>query len=445
MLVNRFSTKFANKRIAIWGLGKEGLSTLNFLIKHELKDVAVFDGDENALRNIPSYIKILRNKIELNNYDMIVKSPGIVAQDSPEIDIQKISSQTEIFMSILHDQIIGITGTKGKSTTTTLIYHILKSVYPNTVLVGNIGIPCFDLIDSIDDKTIIVFEMSCHQLEFIKNSPHVGVLLNIYQDHLDHYKTFERYVAAKENIFRFQNEDDIFITSEKNEAQIIQANDQSQKSIIISESGNGDVCIDGALIFTPQGLLEVRDGDTKLLGKHNISNISIAYYICHDIFSVPNEEFKIALKSYEGLPHRLQYLGKLDDILYFDDSISTVPETAIVAIESLGNVGTIIVGGMDRGVDYQSLVDYLVTSNIDNVILLPDTANRIRTQLIKKGCTKNIFMAGDLAAAVAIGKLNTAKDKVCLLSPAAASYGFYKNFEERGDAYKRLIFGTDCI
>ncbi len=211
-ILNKFKEDLENKKIAIWGLGKEGISTLQFIQNNNIRYKELGILDQKDFPEIEG-VKKLSNPEELNEYDLIFKSPGIVA-DATIIDIEKLTSQTEEFIKILSKQIIGITGTKGKSTTSSLTYTILKKYYPNTVLVGNIGIPCFNAINEIDEDTKIVFELSCHQLEFIRYSPHIAVILDLYPDHLDHYKTFENYINAKLNINKFQTDDDIFIYGE---------------------------------------------------------------------------------------------------------------------------------------------------------------------------------------------------------------------------------------
>ena len=431
--------RLQNKKVAIWGFGREGKSTLAFLISIGNHQTAVFDDNPEALKALGSDAEALSKKADLNAYDLIMKSPGIAAVDSPEVESSKLSSQTELFLEAYRAQIIGITGTKGKSTTTTLIYEILKSVHENTVLVGNIGIPCFDLIDRINKNTRIVFELSCHQLEYAKCSPHIALLLNIFQEHLDHYKTMERYIAAKENILVHQHEKDCFISSIGNTAQNVLALSGPSTLVTVSDGNQGDVRLLGNEISTPSGHIVIEPGDTSLIGRHNLVNIAFAYYVCHDLYAVDNGAFKAALRAYGGLPHRLQRIATLNGTDYFDDSISTVPETAIAAVLSLGNVGSIIIGGMDRGIDYHPLTGFLAASDILHIVLLPDTAARIHEQLSQKGCTAQIHRAADMADAVAYCKAHAERGKCCLLSPAAASYGFYRDFEARGDHFKALV------
>ena len=430
-ILNMFKQDLENKKISIWGLGKEGISTLQFIQSNNIKCTELGILDQKELPEIEGTKKISRLE-ELNEYDLIFKSPGIVA-DATMIDINKLTSQTEEFIKILASQIIGITGTKGKSTTSSLTYTILKKYYPNTVLVGNIGIPCFNEINEIDEDTKIVFELSCHQLEFIRYSPHIAVILDLYPDHLDHYQTFENYINAKLNINKFQTDDDIFIYG------------KTCKKYINSKIKN-NICINDFIkdrtITTNNNSIQILDDETNLVGEHNFFDIAVSYYICSNMYKISNEEFKLALKDFRGLAHRLEYVATKDSVSYYDDSISTIGETTIEGLKALKNVNTLILGGMDRQIDYSNLEDFIIQDeNLDNLILMPDTGTRIYKELQDKGNNKNCYLVNNLEKAVKKAKEVTKKGRSCLLSPAAASYGFFKNFEERGNTFQDLVSG----
>ena len=428
-ILNMFKKDLENKKIAIWGLGKEGTSTLQFIQNNNIKCNELGILDRKELPEIKGTKKISKPE-ELNDYDLIFKSPGIVA-DATVVDINKLTSQTEEFIKILASQIIGITGTKGKSTTSSLTYTILKKYYPNTVLVGNIGIPCFNAINEINEDTKIVFELSCHQLEFIRYSPHIAVILNLYPDHLDHYKIFENYINAKLNINKFQKYDDILIYGE------------TCKKYIHSKIKN-NICINDYIknrtIITENNSIQILEDETNLVGEHNFFDIAISYYICSNIYKISNEEFKSALKDFKGLAHRLEYVTTKDGVKYYDDSISTIGETTIEGVKALKNVNTLILGGMDRKIDYSNLEDFILQNKkLENLILMPDTGKRIYKELQEKGNNKHCYLVNNLEEAVKKAKEVTKKDMICLLSPASASYGFFKNFEERGNTFQELV------
>lgn len=428
-ILDKFKDDLENKKIAIWGLGKEGISTLQFIQNNNIKCKEIGILDTKDLPEIEGTKKLNKTE-ELNKYDLIFKSPGIVA-DKSKIDIDKLTSQTEEFIKILSEQIIGITGTKGKSTTSSLTYTILKNYYPNTVLVGNIGIPCFNAINEIDEDTKIVFELSCHQLEFIRYSPHIAVILDLYPDHLDHYKTFENYINAKLNINKFQKDEDILIFGETCKK-------------YINSTINNNICINDYIknrtITINNKKIEILENETNLMGEHNFFDIAVSYYICSEVYKISNEEFKTALKKFKGLAHRLEYVTTKDNVAYYDDSISTIGETTIEGIKALKKVNTLILGGMDRKIDYSNLEDFILDeSNLENLILMPDTGTRIYKELEEKGNTKKCYLVDNLEEAVKKAKEVTKKDTICLFSPAAASYGFFKNFEERGNKFKELL------
>lgn len=428
-ILDKFKDDLENKKIAIWGLGKEGISTLQFIQNNNIKCKEIGILDTKDLPEIEGTKKLNKTE-ELNKYDLIFKSPGIVA-DKSKIDIDKLTSQTEEFIKILSEQIIGITGTKGKSTTSSLTYTILKNYYPNTVLVGNIGIPCFNAINEIDEDTKIVFELSCHQLEFIRYSPHIAVILDLYPDHLDHYKTFENYINAKLNINKFQKDEDILIFGETCKK-------------YINSTINNNICINDYIknrtITINDKKIEILENETNLMGEHNFFDIAVSYYICSEVYKISNEEFKTALKKFKGLAHRLEYVTTKDNVAYYDDSISTIGETTIEGIKALKKVNTLILGGMDRIIDYSNLEDFILDEpNLENLILMPDTGTRIYKELGEKGNTKKCYLVDNLEEAVKKAKEVTKKDTICLFSPAAASYGFFKNFEERGNKFKELL------
>lgn len=427
-IINKFKKDLENKKIAIWGLGKEGISTLQFIKNNNInyKEIAVLEQKDTNIEGI----KKLNSQKQLNKYDLIFKSPGIVV-DKNVVDTNKLTSQTEEFIKILSKQIIGITGTKGKSTTSSLTYTILKQFFPNTILVGNIGIPCFNAINEIDENTNIIFELSCHQLEFIKYSPHIAVILNLFPEHLDHYKSLKNYINAKLNINKFQKNNDILIYGETCKPYI---NSKITNNICISDY------INKRTIKTINNKIEILENETNLVGEHNLFNIAVSYYICNEIYNISNENFKEALKKFTGLKHRLEFVTKKEDVLYYDDSISTIGETTIEGIKALKNVNTLILGGMDRNIDYSNLEKFiLLQENLENIILMPDTGKRIYKELQTMENNKKCYLVKNLEEAVKKAKKVTKKNTICLLSPAAASYGFFKNFEERGNKFKEYI------
>ncbi len=427
---DRLREFFNGKNVLILGFGREGKSTLA-LLKNFDCSVTVADmnpvADPDA-QNVPQ-ITGEHYLDSLPDYDIIMKAPGVVLLDRVPADVKpRITSQTDLLLRFCPNRIIGITGTKGKSTTSSLIFHLLSHAGIPAVLIGNIGIPPLTIADSIADGTVIVCEMSCHQLEYVQASPDIAVYLNLFEEHLDHYTGFDAYRRAKENIYRYQTANDTLIVNKalvpSEPAQhIITASLDEPADIGVSDTGNPVI---NSVRFPVT---------TKLLGRHNIYNIGIAMCAAH-LCGAAYPDMDAAVASFDGLRHRLEDVGTVGGVRYINDSISTCPSTAIAGVKAFGGaVDTIIIGGMDRGIDYTELVDFLNTSDIANVILLPDSGHRIEPQLDSAG--RNIYHAVDLADAVKHAKVVT--KSICLFSPAAASYGFYKNFEERGEHFSKLV------
>ncbi len=412
------------KKILILGYGREGKCALNF-VQQNLPNAEVAVADQNPIEstNVPSIIgKNYLNAVK--DFDIVIKSPGVIIKDFLD-DTQKakITSLTDLFLRFTKNTVIGITGTKGKSTTSSLIYHILQKNQRDSVLVGNIGKPCFDIIDELNPNTIVVFEMSSHQLEFIQASPHIAILLNIYQEHLDHYVDAEGYYDAKKNIFRHQGKDDILIYGD-----IFQH--ASHEELDACPMQKIDIYHD---VNIPRDFIK-----TKLIGEHNYYDILAASAAC-EACGIAEEDILNAVASFNGLPHRLEYIGSFKNIKFYNDSIATAQEAVISAIQAIGDVDTVILGGMDRGLDYHILVNFIRQSKIRNVILLPNTIESFDRIFNEAPRSQILFPVKDMEQAVKTAYEITAENHSCLLSPAAASYGFYKNFEERGTDFCNLV------
>ena len=428
---NSLQDFFTGKNVLILGFGREGRSTLKLLKKFECS-ITIADRNDVSCAETEG-IEVISGENYLGclgRFDVIMKAPGIALFDSvPDTVKKKITSQTDLLLRYCTNRIIGITGTKGKSTTSSLTHHILTHCGKKALLIGNIGVPPLECIPDLDADTIIVCEMSCHQLEYVQASPEIAVYLNLFEEHLDHYTGFDAYRAAKENIYLHQKDGDTLIVNKD----LAPANARS-RIITASLTDAADICLNGDSLVIEGDHFDIQ---TKLLGRHNLYNIGIAMKAAQ-MCGCDNADILAAVSTFDGLRHRLENVGTINGVTYINDSISTCPSTAIAAVRAFGNVDTIIVGGMDRGIDYTGLVDFLNASDIANVILLPDSGHKIEPQLDHS--KRSIYHAADLNDAVAHAK--TVTKQLCLLSPAAASYGFYKNFEERGDHFRELVNGS---
>ncbi len=456
-MIEKIRLIFENKSLALLGFGREGRSTYTILRKvFPNKTITIFDEDEaisenTRLKNDSNLVFITGKGCMqfIDNYDIAIKSPGIPSNSLPDtLNKVTITSQTDIFLQCYAHQSIGITGTKGKSTTASLIFHILKNAGFNTLLVGNIGIPPFDCITEIKPESIVVLELSSHQLEYVSHSPHIAILLNIYQEHLDHYHSYLNYQMAKFNIGKFQLPGDYFIYNNDNEAVKSLVNTLgSTKYILLSFSPEPQSA--AAIHIANNQIVLTLDGNvTKLYdthlsqllkGHHNLYNIMAAAAACY-LSGVNAEALESGIRSFKGLEHRIEPVGVFNGISWYNDSIATIPEATIEAVKTLGNVDTLILGGFDRGIEYDVLYPFLNASGICNLIFVGDAGERMLCEFTQYG-VRNIafYKAEDYAKVVTIASEVTAKGKICLLSPAAASYDMFKNFEERGYIYKKNV------
>lgn len=438
-----------NKSVLIVGFGREGNSTYNFIRKH-LPEKHITIADKNEISIIDPYLTIISGVDylkHLNQYDLIFKTPGVSFKNlTNSIDCSKITSQTDLFLQWYGNQTIGVTGTKGKSTTSSLIFHILKEANRDVVFGGNIGIPLFDLIPSINPDTIIVSELSAHQLEFIHKSPHISVLLNLFQEHLDHFNSIENYFNAKWNINKFQNQGDLFIFNDDDLT--IKHNQNwninttylgfSQTKII----DNGAYIDQNQIIIKSNNNIKFRipiQNLSHLPGNHNLNNIMAAILTCYS-FGITLVEIEKHIQSFSGLEHRIEFVGIFDDVHYYNDSISTIPEATISALKALENVKTLILGGFDRGIDYSILYEYLEKNPVENIAFTGPAGERMMVEWKNhKKSIKNLLFTNNYNQILEFCRFQTPKNGKCLLSPAAASYDQFKNFEERGTFFKNQI------
>lgn len=445
-----------DKKIAILGFGVEGKSTYNFIRKYlpnQQIDILVKSSGDN-LSSDADFIKVTKDKFtnfiegenyldNLEQYDIIMKSPGISFKN---IDIskfeEKIFSQLELFLEYTKSFTIGITGTKGKSTTSSLIYEVIKNQNKDVELLGNIGIPIFDEIDKIKNNTITVLELSSHALQYVKKSPNIAILLNIYEEHLDHYKSYEEYGNAKFNIFKFQNEKDVAIFNLEN-SEIIKRQYPFKKkdyAITINNVSNNltenTIYINGEYVYCNGEKIYNINNKRKLKGNHNLNDIMFVFAVSN-ILGLDIQKASETINEFNPLEHRLEYVGTFDNVDYYNDSIATIPEATIESVKALENVNTLIVGGNDRGVNQENLIKFLAESKIENIICMPKTGEYIYDGLNKT--TRKVVKVSDMKEAVELAKKLTKENTICLLSPAASSYGFFKNFKERGNMFKEYV------
>ena len=386
-------------------------------VKKYLPDAEVAVADKNPLEGVAhsgeNYLQ------SVYDYDIVIKTPGISLKDFDAKGVE-ITSQTDLFMSQFHHQTIGISGTKGKSTTTSLIYHLLKASGRDAILTGNIGIPCFDIMEQIGPQSIVVYELSAHQLEYVHNSPRVGVLLNVFEEHLDHFGTFERYRQAKFNLLRYMGADDYAVVHD---------------SLLMEtlELGVNNV------VF-PNMEFDIDEAALPILGPHNLMNAKAALCAC-EAYGIDAREVIPHLYTFRPLEHRLEPVGSFGGVTFVNDSISTIPQAAIAACQTLGRVDFLLLGGFDRDIDYTPLVDYMMEHPVPHLLFTGKAGERMMRMMKDRGVASQLVRYASMEEAFNYLKLHALLGDVCLLSPAASSYDQYKNFEERGAKFKRLAQG----
>jgi len=428
-MINYLKRNLEGLKILVLGYGREGKSTaklLSSVLEHA--QISIADQNEavfeNDLVSGNSRYRILTGNdypADLTAFDLVIKTPGIRLDDGRfTFDAARITSQTDLFLAVYGKQTVGITGTKGKSTTSSLLYHIVQSYTGKALFGGNIGIPLFDLADHVTAESIVICELSSHQLQYTRHAPHIGVLLNLYQEHLDHYPTYLDYQKAKFNIALNQVEGDYFVytASDENINSLIESHQLKSHKVPVDNTG---------VHFS-----------SKLTGEHNMHNAQVAATVA-SLLGIPEKAIEDGIAGFIPLEHRLEFAGEYKGVRYYNDSISTIPEAAIAAIESLKPVDTLILGGFDRGIDYSILAAYLEKGNVRNVITTGPAGMRIFELVNENEQIEELYFFTKFDEAVEKAIEITPKGGICLLSPAASSYNEFRNFEERGKRFKEMI------
>lgn len=449
--------RFKSKKIALLGFGIENVSVAKFLIFHKIEFTIL---DRASVEKLSDQAKKLieDEKLEfkggenylsdLDQFNIIVRSPG-VPYLTPEIQAAKkigveITSSTKLFFDLSSATIIGVTGTKGKGTTASIIKEIIaQSFKKNTnsakvYLVGNIGVPSFDIIAEVESNDIVVFELSSFQLQDMEVSPHIAVIVNLADDHLDHHQTVEEYRETKQNILKYQNKNDFAIINwDYPESRKLSKFGDAKKFFFSSkEKVNGAyVAQSGEVFLTRSNEKVCNQSDLKIIGRHNLENVAAAA-IVGDILEIPIQDIYLAVKEFDGLPHRLEFIRQIDGVKFYNDSFSTNPTPTIAAIKSFDVPITIILGGSEKGADFSLLAKVVKSSTVKNVISIGVEGPKIRQALIENRANVNILNGGkNIESIVELAMKNTVSGGVVLFSPACASFDMFKNYKDRGEKF----------
>ncbi|MEK6299268.1 MAG: UDP-N-acetylmuramoyl-L-alanine--D-glutamate ligase [Acidobacteriota bacterium] len=455
------------RRVVLLGFGVEGQATYEFL-RSRFPNKALGIADRRPLADLeitPQALSRLKsdgnvaahcgeNYLDaLEDYDVVVKTPGISKTNAALFAAVErgalLTSHTEIFFEMFdHRRIIAVTGTKGKSTTTSLAYKLAREGGLDVILGGNIGEPPLIHLDQATGNTVFVLELSSYQLEPLRRSPHIAVLLNIVPEHLDYHASFAEYASAKEKITKFQNESDFLVYNSDFPVPIEIAERGRARGVPFSVKRALDFgCyLEGDRIIFADGRAQkeiLRTADIPLIGAFNVQNVCGAVAAAA-IAGASTEAMADSVRSFKPLPHRLEYIGEYSGIRFYNDSISTVPESALSALEALGaGVQTLILGGHERHLDYADFARGLLASKVENLILFSPTGKRMWEAVESAAGTDEFkltaFPVETMGEAVRLAFEHTKHGRICLLSPASPSYGKFKDYRERGDAFKKHV------
>jgi UDP-N-acetylmuramoylalanine--D-glutamate ligase len=357
--------------------------------------------------------------------------------DSPEFWAKTTSVMQIFFENVKTKNLIGITGSKGKGTTSTLVYKFLEAAGKKSYLAGNIGLSVLDILDKIQPNDWVVLEMSSFQLYEFNHSPHIAVCLMIIQEHMDWHDNMEEYVRAKSNIFAHQSPEDIAVYFADNQysAQIAQLS-PGQK--IPYYQNPGAYVRDDGMIMAPGETEIAHKSEVKLLGEHNLQNICAAltafWQVAQDV-----EASKKVIASFSGLEHRLELVRELNGVKYYDDSFSTTPETAIVAMRAINQPKVMILGGSDKGIPFDSLADEVTKNNVKHAIVIGQTASKIIELLKERGFTDVTGGLTKMEDIVNTARAIAVEGDVVLLSCGCASFGLFKDYKDRGNQFKAAV------
>jgi UDP-N-acetylmuramoylalanine--D-glutamate ligase len=440
-----------NKKIAIIGFAKEGVAAANYL--SPFNRITIFDVKEKEKID-PVFLNTLNNSKQIgfflkgsapkdHNYDLIVRSPGIRPDDKFIESLKSkgtiITTGTKIFFDQCPAKIVGVTGTKGKGTTSTLIYEMLKTASNNVFIAGNIGTPALEILPKLNGKSIVILELSSFQLLDLEKSPHVAVVLMTTTEHLDWHTNNAEYVQAKCNITKYQTLRDFAVV-----------NADYRNSVQIGKKSRGKVFYfstkskaNGAYLQKDQLISEIKEResiDTKSIlipGAHNYQNV-MAAMCAAQILGVSISDIKKVVSTFKGLKHRLQLVRVVNNVSFYNDSFSTTPETAIAAINAFQNPKIVILGGSTKHSDFSELAKAIVDGkNIKAIILIGQESGRLMTTIKKSGVFQGKILQGakDMSQIIADAFSEAESGDVVILSPACASFDMFKNYQDRGDQF----------
>lgn len=459
----------------IFGLGREGKSTYEFLrYLYSTVPIALVD-DQDILEKKPDWAEILEQDkhaewihaeafVPPGDSGTVFKSAGIAPTHPLVSQLPSgwtLSSNADVAFSVLHATpeitTIGVTGTKGKSTATSAIYHVLRHAGKNCSLAGNIGVPPLSIVLDLftpdlqlkkQEPHLVVLELSSHQLLSMHHSPHIGVLLDITPEHLDYYPDFETYANAKNNIAAYQQEDDVLFHSPvTHHAERIASLSKGTKYTLgfaksITESNYTVTATSTNLYYKKTAVVATKN--LAVVGKHTLVNLLPAIGVAHSL-DIPATTIAEALETFTSLPHRLEFVATKQGVAYYNDSQGTTPEAQAAALETFAQKPVVLIaGGSDKGIDMKFVAENILAHDVRGVILFPPTGAKIAESLQQlcqehqKPCPP-LFHVSAMKEAVTQAASLAKDDWVVLLSPACASFGIFRDYQDRGNQFKESV------
>jgi len=438
-------------RVLVVGLARTGVATALFCAKRNAVVTATDLRTESELGEIPAKLREAGVTLELGGHsektylaqDLIIPSPGVPADDELLVKARSkkitVWSEIELAYRFLEGELIGITGSNGKTTTTTLVYHILKAAGKNAILAGNVGTALISVVERMNAQTWSVVELSSFQLELIDQfRPDIGVFLNLTPDHLDRHKTMEAYAAAKKRIFEKQTELDAAVLNADDEPTVALAPKKPQTFWFSRKKDVGQgACVRGEdVVITHRGKVEVvmKASEIPLPGAHNVENV-LAAVTAARLADVDAATIGKAVRSFAGVEHRLEFVKEIGGVRYFNDSKATNVDATLKALDAFPGRILVILGGKDKGSDY-TLLQPALREKAVLALLIGAAAAKIESQIAGSVAMER---AGSMDRAVEIASQAARPGDVVLLAPACASFDQFENYEQRGRVFKELV------
>lgn len=456
--LEEFEKYIANKKIAIIGLGVSNIPLLDYFYAHKAK-VTIFDKrdkellDKTAIRKIEQYqFELYTGEDSLSHlvgFSIIFRSPSCMP-DTKEVlaEVERgaiLTTEIEMLLKLCPATVIGVTGTEGKTTTSSIIYAVAQKTGRRCFLGGNIGKPLFTEVGNMTKDDIVVLELSSFQLIDMEVSPQISIVTNIYPDHLDVHKSYEEYREAKKNIFKHQDSNGILVLNYDNEFTREFAKEANGKVIFFSSKeklDNGYIYdnADGVIKYCDNGLRRhiIKKQDIKLRGIHNYENICAVLAATSAITNIDTQVK--AIKEFNGVEHRLEFVRELNGVKWYNDSIGTSPASTIAGLKSFDENIVLLAGGSDKGLDYTE-VGKAIAEKVGTLILTGPTSDKIEsaTKLALDGKQIQVYYCSNMQEAVNLANKVAKPGDVVLLSPASASFDLYKNFADRGNKFKEAV------